>query len=99
MTRLKRLLFCVALLAIVFFVVVFAGENKQLVFVNPILLPAAEHSIATWLIAAFGAGGVLGFAACIGLYLAARAKHLALLRRFNQMEKELSRLRSTVLKS
>ena len=99
MIRMKRWAVVLVLLAIIFFVVIFAGENRQQVQLNPVLLPEAEHSLATWIIVAFGLGGGFGFVACLTLYFSVKAEYLVLQRRFRQMEKAFEKLRSTVGKN
>lgn len=94
MGLLKKLLFVLFLLALIFFGAAFSVENDAAVPLDLLFVQLPELRVSLWIVGAFIAGGGVGLLICSLRVLQIKAQHQGACRKLAKLEKEIAQLRS-----
>jgi putative membrane protein len=96
MRWISRLLIVLLLLVVLVIGLLFSVQNATEVSVDLLVLQTSARPLATWLIAAFVAGGIAGLLADSIALLRLQSRQMQLKRRLTSCEKELAQLKAPV---
>ena len=98
MNFLRKLIAVLVVIAMVSIGVLFALQNTVLVPLDVLIYSFEPKSLALWILAAFGLGGVLGMLTFTGIVIRLRASRHGAQRQLQKARVELDKLRTVGLK-
>ena len=98
MRWLARILVIIILLAVLAFGLFFSIQNDAVAPLDLLFVRFAEQRVALWLMLAFAFGGLMGMAVSLVALWRLKSQQLMLKRQLSSSQKELNKLRATVVK-